>query len=312
MPEFKEAIMKIDKISSELLEKIADLHEIPTGAVAFRKNGKSEMMRSTANIEIEKKSDGSGINIHIHSSAKGEACHIPAVVTENGLFDLVYNDFYIEDGADVTIVAGCGVHSSEEGGHEGVHTFHIGKYSNVVYLENHLAIGKSTHKIISPTTIMTIGEGSMVTMNTTQLGGVDYSNRKTKVRLGKGSKLVVNEKVLTDNFNLAKTDFVVDLNGENSKCELISRSVARGESEQIFKSTLVGKNKCFGHVECDGILLDSARIDSSPKVSARHSEATLTHEASIGRIAEDQLMKLMTMGLDKAQAEDVIIQGFLK
>lgn len=312
MPEFKGVHVKIDKISQDLLEKIASIHEIPTGAVSFRQNGKSKIMRSTANIEIEKKQDGSGINIYIRSSTKGEACHIPVVVSENGLFDMVYNDFFIEDGADVTIVAGCGVHSTEEAGHEGIHTFHVGKNANVVYIENHLALGKGGNKVMSPTTVLTVGEGSVVTMNTTQLGGVDYSDRKTKVKLMKGAKLVVNEKILTDGFNVAKTDFVVDMNGEDSKCELISRSVAKGESEQVFKSTVVGKNKCYAHVECDGILFGDARIDSAPRVSARHHDAVLNHEASIGRIAEDQLVKLMTLGLTKSQAEDRIIQGFLK
>jgi len=304
--------MKIDKISQDLLEKIAGLHEIPNGAVSFRKNGKSEILRSTANIEIEKKSDGSGINIYIHSSCQNEACHIPVVISENGLFDLVYNDFYIEDDANVTIVAGCGVHSTDEGGHDGIHTFHIGKRANVTYIENHLAIGKSTHKVLNPTTIINVGEGSTMIMNTTQLGGVDYSMRKTKVKLNKDAKLLVNEKILTDGFNVAKTEFSIDLVGENSKCDIISRSVARGESEQVFKSNLVGKNKCFGHVECDGILLNDSVIDSAPKVSARHREASLTHEAAIGRIAEDQITKLMSLGLNKSEAEEKIIQGFLK
>lgn len=304
--------MKIDKISKDLLEKISGLHDIPNGAISFRKNGKSEIMQSTANIEIEKKSDNSGINIYIHSSCQNEACHIPVVISENGLFDIVYNDFYIEDGANVTIVAGCGVHATDEGGHDGIHTFHIGKNANVVYIENHLALGTSTHKVMNPTTIINIGESSIMTMNTTQLGGVDYSDRKTKVKLGKNAKMIVNEKVLTEGFNLAKTDFSVDLEGENCKCDIISRSVARGESEQIFKSNLIGKNKCFGHVECDGILLDNARIDSAPKVSARHRDATLTHEAAIGKIAEEQIVKLMTLGLTESQAEEKIIQGFLK
>ena len=304
--------MKIDKISKDLLEKIAGLHEIPNGAISFRKNGKSEIIKSSAHIEIEKKIDGSGINIYVRSSCQNEACHIPVVISENRLFDLVYNDFYIEDGANVTIIAGCGVHSTDEGGHDGIHTFHIGKNANVVYIENHLAMGSGTHKVMNPTTIINMAENSSMTMNTTQLGGVDYSDRKTKVKQGKNSTLVVNEKVMTDGFNVAKTDFTIDLLGENCKCDIASRSVARGESEQVFKSNLMGKNKCFGHVECDGILLDDARIDSVPKVSARHRDASLTHEAAIGRIAEDQILKLLTLGLNEEQAEEKIIQGFLK
>lgn len=304
--------MKVDKISQDLLSKIGNLHEIPNGAISFRKNGKSEIVRSTANIEIEKKNDGSGINIYIRSNCQNEACHIPVVISENGLFDLVSNDFYIEDGASVTIVAGCGIHVTDEGGHDGVHIFHIGKNANVTYVENHLGLGKSDHKVMNPTTVINLGRNSIMTMNTTQLGGVDYSDRKTKVKLNGGAKLVVNEKILTDGFNVARTDFEVDLSGANTKCDIVSRSVARGESEQVFKSNLKGKNQCFGHVECDGILLDNARIDSVPKVSARHRDASLTHEAAIGRIAEEQLVKLMTLGLSKEQAEERIIRGFLK
>ena len=304
--------MKLDKISQNLLQQIAGLHEIPTGAVSFRKNGKSEVVNSTANIEIFKKDNGLGIDIVIHSSCKGEACHIPVVVSEADLYDLVYNDFYIEDGAEVTIVAGCGVHSTGGAGHDGIHTFHIGKNAKVTYIENHLALGKGENKQLNPTTVLKIGENSIVEMNTTQLGGVDYSNRKTKAELKQGAVLNVTEKILTSGFNVAKTDFVVTMKGENSKCNIVSRSVARGESEQVFKSNLIGKNLCFGHVECDGILLDDAIIESCPKVCAKSNLASLSHEAAIGKIASDQIMKLMTLGLTEKEAETKIIEGFLK
>ena len=304
--------MKLDKLSQSLLEKIASLHEIPDGAVSFRKNGKGEIIRSTPNIEIKKKPDGSGINIYVRSTCKNEACHIPVVITEEGMFDEVYNDFYIEDGADVTVVAGCGMHSSTEAGHDGIHTFHIGKNATVKYYENHLATGDGDNKVMNPITIINIGEGSSMVMNTTQIGGVDYSNRKTKANLKNGAVLTVNEKILTERFNIAKTDFVVNLNGEDSKCTIVSRSVAKDESEQVFKSNLVGKNSCFGHVECDGIVLDNAKIDSVPKVSARSSLASLSHEASIGKIASEQIVKLMTLGLTEKEAETKIIEGFLK
>lgn len=304
--------MKLDKISQNLLEQIAGLHDIPAGAVSFRKNGKSQITRSTNNIEILKKENGLGIDIVVHSTCKGEACHIPVVVSEADLFDLVYNDFYIEDGAQVTIVAGCGVHSSDGAGHDGIHTFHIGKNAKVTYLENHLALGKGQNKVLNPTTVLKVGQNSVVTMNTTQLGGVDYSNRKTKAELSDGAMLNVNEKILTSGFNVAKTDFIVTLKGKNSKCNIVSRSVARGESEQVFKSNLVGKNLCFGHVGCDGILLDEAMIESCPKVSAKSNLASLSHEAAIGKIASEQIMKLMTLGLTEKEAETKIIEGFLK
>ena len=304
--------MKLDKITANLLEQIANLHEIPNGAVSFRRNGKGEIIRSTPNIEIKKKEDKSGIDIFVHSTCQNEACHIPVVITENGLFDLVYNDFYIEDCAVVTIVAGCGVHSTDEGGHDGIHTFHIGRNAQVTYIENHFATGKSSNKVMNPTTIVNIGENSIMTMKTTQIGGVDYSNRITKANLKSGAVLTVDEKILTERFNVAKTDFNVSLNGKNSKCTIKSRSVAREESEQTFKSNLIGKNECFGHVECDGILMDNARIDSVPKVSARSNLASLSHEASIGKIATEQIVKLMTLGLTEKQAEEKIIEGFLK
>jgi len=304
--------MKLDKITQNLLEQIASLHEIPNGAVSFRKNGKTEISNSTPNIEIVKKKDNSGIDIFIHSTCQNEACHIPVVITENGLFDLVYNDFYIEDNAIVTIVAGCGVHSTDEAGHDGVHAFHIGENAQVNYVENHLAIGNGNNKIMNPTTVLNIGENSVFTMITNQIGGVDFSNRTTKANLKAGAMLNVEEKILTERFNVAKTDFKVNLNGENCKCTIKSKSVAKGESEQSFKSNLVGKNLCFGHVECDGILLDNAKIDSIPRVSAKNRLASLSHEASIGKIASEQLLKLMTLGLTEKQAEQKIIEGFLK
>lgn len=304
--------MKLDKISKNLLEKIANLHDIPDGAVSFRKNGKGEIVRSTPNIEIVRKEDGSGIDIFVHSSCQHEACHIPVVVSENGFFDTVYNDFYIEDGADVIIVAGCGVHSNTEAGHNGIHTFHIGKNAVVTYLENHLALGSGRNKILNPVTEIKLGQGSKMTMETNQLGGVDYSDRVTRACLLEDSTLTVNEKILTSRFNVAKTNFKVNLKGKNSKCNIVSRSVARDESEQIFKSDLQGKNLCFGHVECDGIVLDKAKIDSVPKVSAHSNQASLSHEAAIGKIASEQIVKLMTLGLSEKEAEEKIIEGFLK
>lgn len=303
--------MELDNISKKLLKEIANLHKLPDGAVSFRKNGKS-VINSTPNIEIVKKEDAPGINIYIHSSCQNEACHIPVVVSESGFFDLVYNDFYIEDSAVVTIVAGCGVHSSGESGHDGIHTIHVGKNAVVNYVENHIAMGSGSHKELNPTTVIKLGEGSVLNMNTTQLGGVDFSKRKTKAVLGKNSTLNITEKILTDRFNVATTDFIVELKGENSKCNIISRSVAKGESEQVFKSNLTGKNLCFGHVECDGIVFDNAKVDSVPKVSARSYLASLSHEAAIGKIASEQIVKLMTMGLSEKEAEEKIIEGFLK
>lgn len=303
--------MKLDNITKQILSQVSGLHDIPNGAVSIRKNGKSALIRSTANIEIEKKPDLSGINIYIRSTCQGEACHIPVVISENGLFDMAYNDFYIEDGADVVIVAGCGVHSGDEAGHDGVHTFHVGKNAKVKYIENHIGLGKGSNKVMNPITKIELDAGSVMEMSTTQIGGVDYSCRTTTAKLKGDATLNVNEKILTDRFNVAKTDFKVTLM-DDSKCQIISRSVARGESEQVFKSNVIGKGSVFGHVECDAILLDNARVISAPKVSALNNQASLTHEAAIGKIAQEQIIKLMTMGLDEKQAEERIILGFLK
>lgn len=304
--------MSLDKITKNLLAEISGLHDIPNGAVSIRKNGKSEVLKSSANIEIFKKTDCEGINVVVHSSCKGEACHIPVVVSENDFHDLVYNDFYIEDNAEVLIVAGCGLHSNGDASHNGIHSFHIGKNAKVTYVENHLAIGEGKNKVLNPFTKIEIEENGVMVINTTQIGGVDYSERKTEAKLKKKALLEVNEKVLTSRFNVAKTDFKVTLNGENSRCNIISKSVAKDESEQVFKSNLIGKNSCFGRVECDAILLNSAKVVSVPKISALHKDSSLSHEATVGKIAREQLVKLMTLGLNEKQAEEKIIEGFLK
>lgn len=304
--------MKMDKLTQNMLEQIADLHKIPNGAISLRKNGKTEVLQSTANIEIVKKTDCEGIDVIVHSTCKNEACHIPVVVSENQFQDLVYNDFFIEDGAEVVIVAGCGVHTDDRASHDGIHCFHIGKNAKVTYVENHLGLGDGISKSLNPITKIEIGEGSQMIINTNQIGGVNYSIRKTEAKLKDNAYLEVNEKMLTDRFDVAKTDFKITLLGENSKCNIISRSVAKGESEQVFKSNLIGKNICFGRVECDAILLDSAKVESVPKISAMNKNASLSHEATVGKIANEQLIKLMTLGLTEKQAEEKIIEGYLK
>ncbi len=304
--------MKLDNLTKNLLKQITNLHKIPNGAISFRKNGKTELISSTKNIEIKPKKDARGINVIVYSGCNNEVCHIPVVISENNIFDLVYNDIYIEENAKVTIVAGCGVHSNGDSGHDGIHTLHIGKNANVTYIENHLALGEGLNKTLNPTTKLILDSGAKVTMTTTQIGGVDYSNRKTVAVLKDDAVLNINEKIKTDKFNVAKTDIKITLQGKNSKCEIVSRSVAKGESEQVFKSDIIGKNVCFGHVECDAIVLDNARVISQPKVSALNNNAELSHEAAIGKIAGEQLVKLITMGMNKKQAEEKIIEGFLK
>lgn len=306
---------KLNKIDKELLQQIADLHDIPKGSFSIRKNGKLVGRNSDTDIQIVQKKKKDGIDIIVKENIKNKSVHIPVIVTESGFKDLVYNDFYIGDNAEVTIVAGCGIHNNgkTESGHNGIHTFHIGKNARVVYIEKHLALGTgSANKVLNPTTNIIMDSNSYLEMQTIQLGGVTYSDRNTKAKLGQASELSVKEKILTTETQQAKTSFVVDMVGEDCKCNVVSRSVARDNSVQEFKSKLVGKSNCFGRVECDAILLDNARVVSVPEIDARCVDATLNHEATVGKIAGEQLTKLMTLGLTKQEAEDVIIKGYLK
>lgn len=303
----------MNSIDSELLLAVADLHQVPSGAYNIRKNGKAIDRKTTENIDIIPKTDKSGIDIVIKSGTVNQSVHIPVIITESGLDDLVYNDFYVGDNCDVLIVAGCGIHnpSDKKSQHDGIHSFHIGKNSKVRYVEKHLGSGSSGEKILNPVTEVELGDGSYMLMETTQLGGVSFSKRDTKAILQDNSKLVIKEKILTSSSQEAHTNFDVDLRGLDSSCDVISRSVARNESKQSFYSRVTGNNRCFGHVECDAILIDSSHITSTPEIDARCVDATLVHEAAIGKIAGDQLIKLMTLGLSEKEAEDMIINGFL-
>ena len=305
----------ISKIDKELLMQVADLHSIPQGSYNIRKNGKLLSRNCDEDIQIVPKKDKDGIDIVIKSGIKNKSVHIPVIITEAGVNDLVYNDFYIGDNAEITIVAGCGIHNNgkTQSSHNGIHTFHIGKNSRVIYIEKHLGLGNAkTEKILNPVTNIVMAENSYLEMQTIQLGGVTYSNRKTKAKLGKKSELSIQEKILTTDKQIAKTVFDVDMVGVGCKCNVVSRSVAKNNSIQEFKSKLVGKANCFGRVECDAILLDNAKVKSIPEIDARSVDATLNHEATVGKIAGEQLLKLMTLGLTEQEAEDVIIKGYLK
>lgn len=303
----------MDKIDQELLEQIADLHTIPQGSYSIRKNGKVWDRNSTSDIEILPKKDKEGIDVIVHKNVKNQSVHIPVMITQGGLNDLVYNDFYIEENADVLIVAGCGIHnvSTQTSKHQGVHIFHLGKNSRVRYVEKHLGIGNRGEKILDPVTNVFMKEGSTMHMETVQLGGVSHSVRDTKATVADHATLVVEEKILTTGKQSATTNFEVVLQGKNSHAEITSRSVAKDHSYQSFDSQMIGKEECFGHVSCDGILVGNARIDSTPKLSCQNASSTLIHEAAIGKIAGEQLTKLMTLGLSYEQAEELIIKGFL-
>lgn len=306
---------KLDKIDNELLLQIADMHEIPQGSFNIRKNGQSIARNSDKDIEIVSKTDKSGIDIIVKPNVKNKSVHIPVIITVGNLSDLVYNDFYIGENADVLIVAGCGIHNptNQTSQHDGIHTFHLERNCKVKYIEKHLGVGTgSGDKILNPTTEVFMKSGSEFEMETIQLGGVSFSNRKTNALLDDNTKLVIKEKILTSDKQKAITTFNVILKGENSSVEVTSRSVAKNKSSQKFVSNLRGKNQCFGHVECDGILLDNAKIISEPKITAENVNATLIHEAAIGKIAGDQLIKLQTLGLSEEEAQNQIIKGFLK
>lgn len=305
----------MDEIQKSLLEKIADLHGVPEGAYNIRSNSKSIGRVSTENIEITPKINKDGIDIRIKAGTKNESVHIPVIMDKSGLKELVYNDFYIGEGADVTIVAGCGIHCGGDDGseHDGIHTFYVGKNARVKYIEKHYGEGDGLGKrIMNPTTIVEINDGGYMEMETTQIRGIDSTKRETKATLQKNAMFIVKEKLLTHGKQFAETGFEVELDGENSSTNVVSRAVARDVSKQIFLAKIHGNNKCHGHSECDAIIMDGANISAIPEITANHVEANLIHEAAIGKIAGDQLIKLMTLGLTEKEAEAQIINGFLK
>ena len=305
----------MDSILKKLLSIVSDMDKTPEGAYNIRENGLCAGRASSEHVKIESKTDKPGINIYIDSAAKGEKVYIPACVTHSNVDDLVYNDFFVEDGADVVIVAGCGVHTEGEGDsqHNGIHSFFIGKGARVSYLEKHIGTGKGTGKrIINPKTVIEIAEGGYMEMDSTQIGGVDSTLRETSAKLKKDAHLVIREKILTDGLQTAQTDFSVDLDGENSSADIVSRSVAKGESKQLFRSVINGNTVCSGHSECDSIIMDNAQVSAVPELTAKSVDAALIHEAAIGKIAGEQIIKLMTLGLTEQQAEQKIIEGFLK
>lgn len=307
--------MAFGGIEKNLLKEIADIEEIPTGAYNLRENGKLAARNTTANIDIVTKTDKPGIDIIVKSGAKGERVDIPVILTETGLKDLVYNDFYVEDGADVMIVAGCGIHNAGElkSEHDGIHSFHIGKNAKVVYVEKHYGEGDGKgERILNPTTLIEIDDGGSMTMETAQIKGVDSTVRKTSAVLKDNATLVVREKIMTHGSQYAETIFHVALNGKNSGARVVSRSIAKDDSRQKYISTIDGNNVCNGRTECDAIIMDNGSVTAKPELNANNIEASLVHEAAIGKIAGEQLIKLMSLGLTEKQAEEKIVEGFLK
>ncbi|MBR2601573.1 MAG: SufD family Fe-S cluster assembly protein [Clostridia bacterium] len=306
---------QLDEIQKRLLREVADLHEVPEGAYNIRSNSQSAGRRSTANIEITSKTDVSGLEIRIRAGTKHESVHIPVVMTESGLKETVYNDFYIGDEADVVIIAGCGIDNcgNQDSQHDGIHRFFVGKNAHIRYVEKHYGSGDGKGKrILNPVTEVYQEEGSSVEMEMVQIKGVDDTNRTTLAELGKGAKLVVRERLMTHGEQNAISTYDVRMNGEGSSADVVSRSVARDHSYQKFDAKLRGNAACNGHTECDSIIMDEGRILAVPGLEANDIDAALVHEAAIGKIAGDQIIKLMTLGLTEQEAEEQIVNGFLK
>ena len=308
-------MVKLDEIQKRLLMEVADLHAVPEGAYNIRSNSQSAGRRSTANIEIVPKTDVSGLEIHIAPGTKNESVHIPVVMTQSGLKELVYNDFFIGEDADVVIVAGCGIDNcgTQDSEHDGIHRFYVGRNAKVKYVEKHYGSGSGTGKrILNPGTEVYQEEGSSVEMEMVQIKGVDDTERTTTAALAANAKLVVRERLMTHGNQRAISTYAVSLDGEGASADIVSRSVARDDSFQKFDAKIAGNAPCSGHTECDSIIMDNGRILAVPGLEANNVDAALVHEAAIGKIAGEQITKLMTLGLTEAEAEEQIINGFLR
>ncbi len=305
----------MDAIQRELLDQVAGLHEVPEGAYNIRANGELAGRNTTANIDIITKEDRSGIDIRIKPGTRKESVHIPVVLSESGLKESVYNDFFVGEDCDVTIIAGCGIHNSgsADSAHSGIHRFFVDKNAKVRYVEKHYGSGDgSGENIMNPTTEIHLAEGAYLEMETVQIKGIDSTVRVTNAEVAEGAGLVIREKIMTHGKQHAETDFKVDMAGAGSSVNLISRSVAKENSTQVFRSRIVGNASCHGHSECDAIIMDEASVSAIPELTANDIDANLIHEAAIGKIAGEQLIKLMTLGLTEKEAEEQIINGFLK
>lgn len=306
----------MEQMEKNLLKTVADISGfMPGSAFSLRKNGAGVERHSTKHVKILAKTDKPGIDIIVDANTVGESIHIPVILTDSGIQDMVYNDFYIGEGADVEIVAGCGIHNDgcDTSQHDGIHTFHIGRNASITYTEKHYGEGSgSGGRILNPTTVIHMEEGSFAKMDMSQIKGVDSTFRKTEANLGASAKLVINEKLMTHGEQKAHSDVTVNLNGEDSVVQIVSRSVGKDTSVQVFHPIAVGNNRSRAHIQCDSIIMGKAKISSIPEIAANHVDAEIIHEAAIGKINNDQLIKLQTFGLNSEEAEKVIVDGFLK
>lgn len=306
----------MEQMEKNLLKTVADISGfMPGSAFSLRKNGAGVERHSTEHVKILAKTDKPGIDIIVDANTVGESIHIPVILTDSGIQDMVYNDFYIGEGVDVEIVAGCGIHNDgcDTSQHDGIHTFHIGRNASITYTEKHYGEGSgSGGRILNPTTVIHMEEGSFAKMDMSQIKGVDSTFRKTEANLGATAKLVINEKLMTHGEQKAHSDVTVNLNGEDSVVQIVSRSVGKDTSVQVFHPIAVGNNRSRAHIQCDSIIMGKAKISSIPEIAANHVDAEIIHEAAIGKINNDQLIKLQTFGLNSEEAEKVIVDGFLK
>jgi len=305
----------LDAIDKKILEEVANLHDIPRGAYNIRKNGQGVSRNTTANIDIVTKKDKPGIDIIIKPNTVGESVHIPVIMSATGLTDVVYNTFEVGADSDVVIVAGCGIHNdgSQKEQHDGIHEFFVRKGAKMKYIEKHYGEGSGSGKrILNPKTIIEVEEGGTAELEMVQIKGVDQTVRDTVVKLHKGARLIVVERLLTYLDQVAESIITVELEGEDSTAQIVSRSVAQDDSKQVFHLNMRGYAQCFGHIQCDSIIMHRAQVSSIPEITAMHSDAQLVHEAAIGKIASEQIVKLMSLGLTEQEAEDTILQGFLK
>lgn len=306
----------LNETQKHILEIVSGMKEPPVGAVNIRADGKKEYRANSEHIRIESKTDKDGIDILIDSATKQETVYIPVVLTAPGFHDKVYNDFYVADGAEVTIVAGCGINNCSDcdSEHEGIHTFHVGKGAKVRYIEKHYGEGDGRGKrILNPQTILYLDEGAQVRLETSQIRGVDDTNRYTRAECnGENAEITIQEKLLTHESQQAKSEMDIILNGKGSKTQVVSRSVAQDNSSQVFYPRVQGNDECFGHVQCDSIIMGNAKVRSIPEIACNHVDAALIHEAAIGKIAGEQILKLMTLGLSHDEAEQRILEGFLR
>lgn len=307
--------MKLNAVDKNLLEQVADLHDTPQGAYNIRRDGEGFSRHSTENIQINVKEDKPGIDIIVKPGTKNESVHIPVLLTQDGINDLVYNTFEIGEGSDVQVVAGCGIHNdgSQESRHDGIHTIYVRKGARMRYVEKHYGEGESVgSRVLNPKTIIEIEEGATAELEMVQIKGVDSTKRDTEANLHKDANLIIVERLLTHGNQKARSDIVVNLREENSFTQITSRTVAQGDSEQIFYPRVIAYAKSRGYVECDSIIMDRAIVQSVPEITAHHAEAELTHEAAIGKIAGAQLLKLMSLGLSEQEAIEKILKGFLR